>query len=205
MATLNTKIRGMQINQAVAGAGLIKDANENLAVGAGNGIVVNANDVAILAGFVSGTANVADVIALDGNGVSVGVDETTIDDNGSGQLSVVDSAITEPKLAMNDSPSAGEVITWNALGYMEWTSKVATDAVMEADILFEDFSASCDDVETDFVLAQIPISNSVQVYLNGLLQQEGSAADYTLTSQTISFAVAPLTGDLLLVHYIQNN
>jgi len=80
-----------------------------------------------------------------------------------------------------------------------------TDNIVESDILFENESANCDDVTTDFTLAQTPIVNSVQVCLNGLLQEDGSGKDYTLSGTTVSFATAPLTGDILLIHYIQNN
>lgn len=41
--------------------------------------------------------------------------------------------------------------------------------------------------------------NSLQLYLNGLLQRSGT--DYTLSVQTITFTVAPLTGDSLLAFY----
>lgn len=80
-----------------------------------------------------------------------------------------------------------------------------TDNIVEADIQVENESANCDNVETEFTLSNTPIVNSVQVYLNGLLQEEGSGKDYTLSGTTVDFATPPISGDILLIHYIINN
>lgn len=130
------------------------------------------------------------------------VDDVTLEMVSADLLQVKDGGITEPKLAMNDSPSAGEVITWNASGYMEWTSKIATDAVANADIRYENESANCNGSEDEFTLETTPVANSVQVFLNGLLQEAGSGKDYTISGTTITFADEPVTGDILLIHYI---
>ena len=88
--------------------------------------------------------------------------------------------------------------------------KISLDAVqtaplIESDILFENESANCDGVTVAFTLASTPITNSVQVYLNGLLQEAGAGEDYTLAGTTVTFTTAPITGDILLIHYIANN
>ena len=54
-------------------------------------------------------------------------------------------------------------------------------------------------VNTVFTIAYAPIDGSVQVYVNGLLQSV--TVDYTISSQTITFLVAPETGDIILVSY----
>jgi len=80
-----------------------------------------------------------------------------------------------------------------------------TDNVVEGDIQVEDLSATADGVETDFTVASTPLTNSVQVFLNGLLQQSGSGKDYTLAGTTVTFATPPETGDIVIVHYIIDN
>ncbi len=80
-----------------------------------------------------------------------------------------------------------------------------TDNIVESDIQFEDESANANGATTDFTLSNTPIANSLQVYLNGLLQQVGSGKDYTIAGTTVSFVTAPLTGDLILIHYIIDN
>lgn len=68
-----------------AGNGLEDDGSDNLQVKAGD----------------SGAANLADVISVESAGVSVKVDESTIQENGSNQLEVKDGGITVAKLASN--------------------------------------------------------------------------------------------------------
>jgi len=80
-----------------------------------------------------------------------------------------------------------------------------TDNVVESDIQVENESANCNGVTTQFTLSNTPVTNSVQVFLNGLLQEAGSGKDYTLTGTTVEFAEAPISGDILIIHYIINN
>jgi len=74
----------------------------------------------------------------------------------------------------------------------------AETVLVEDDIKFEDYSGDVD----GFELVSAPLANSVQIFLNGLLQQEGSGKDYTLTGSTVAWTVAPDAGDLILAHYI---
>lgn len=66
----------------------------------------------------------------------------------------------------------------------------------------ENHSASCNGTNTVFILAHNPVEKSVQVFLNGLLQEIG--VDYTLVGTTITFALAPNAGDILIIHYIRS-
>lgn len=55
---------------------------------------------------------------------------------------------------------------------------------------------------TIFTLAHpTPEVGSAQVFLNGLLQNSGAGNDYTISTNTITFATAPVTGSTLLVSY----
>ena len=148
------------------------------------------------------TAMAGDGLSTDADGVlDVEVDDSTIEISGDA-IQVKDGGITEPKLAMNNAPADGKVIAWNAGGsYMEWVDP-DVNAVQNADIQVENESANCNGVTTDFTLDNTPVANSVQVFLNGLLQEEGSGKDYTLSGTTVSFATAPETGDILIIHYI---
>jgi len=98
--------------------------------------------------------------------------------------------------------SADEVLTSDGAGGLSWTTKTSSDAVADTDIKFENESANCNGVTTVFTIDSSPIANSVQVYLNGLLQEEGSGKDYTISGTSITFATAPETNDILLIHYI---
>lgn len=53
-----------------------------------------------------------------------------------------------------------------------------------------------------FTLAFSPSpAASLLLTLGGVIQQQGSGKDYTLTSATITMSVAPITGDVLLAWY----
>ena len=84
--------------QITAGAGLTKTGN-TLDVGAGNGISVAADSVAVNADATGG-ANLAKAINVSSNGVAVKVDDASIEgDAGTGQLKVKDAGITNAKVA----------------------------------------------------------------------------------------------------------
>lgn len=79
--------------------------------------------------------------------------------------------------------------------------------IVEGDIIVENLSneIGVSGYAGQHTLANTPITNSVQVFLNGLLQEEGSGKDYTLTGDTIQFATSPESGDILIIHYVINN
>lgn len=52
-----------------------------------------------------------------------------------------------------------------------------------------------------FNLAASPLSGSEQVYLNGVLQNQGAGNDYTISTNTITFLTAPAALDTILVTY----
>jgi hypothetical protein len=54
---------------------------------------------------------------------------------------------------------------------------------------------------TTYTLANTPIAGSEHVYLNGILQESGAGNDYTISTNTITYLAAPLTGDKLRVTY----
>jgi flagellar hook protein FlgE len=64
-------------------------------------------------------------------------------------------------------------------------------------------SGTVDGANAAFTLANTPTVGSVQVFLNGLLQKPGVGKDYTVSAATITFVAAPLTGDLILAHYMK--
>lgn len=50
-------------------------------------------------------------------------------------------------------------------------------------------------------LSRIPLEGTEHVYLNGLLQEKGVDADYTLTGTTLTFAYSPLEDSLIQCTY----
>lgn len=64
-------------------------------------------------------------------------------------------------------------------------------------------SGSINSSNVTFTLANTPISGSEHVFLNGILYESGGGNDYTISAATITFAVAPSTGDKMKVTYRQ--
>ncbi len=85
------------------------------------------------------------------------------------------------------------------------------DAVLEADITDDDFTALLDGIETDFDLTDIPLVKSLAVYINGKFGIEGSEKDYELnpdSGQTKTIRIAGdelVAGERLFVQYIKDN
>lgn len=65
----------------------------------------------------------------------------------------------------------------------------------------EEAAGTKNGTNTAFVIANTPLSGSEQVYLNGILQNQGVGNDYTISGATITFSVAPLSNDVILVTY----
>lgn len=52
-----------------------------------------------------------------------------------------------------------------------------------------------------FTLAYTPILGSELVFLNGILQNQGAGNNYTIVNNTITFVVAPIPTNVILVTY----
>lgn len=55
-----------------------------------------------------------------------------------------------------------------------------------------------------FALAHTPISGTVHVHLNGMVQVPGSGLDYTIAINVITFTKAPRSNSEILVHYLRS-
>ena len=62
-------------------------------------------------------------------------------------------------------------------------------------------AGAIDGANLSFLLANSPITGSEHIYLNGLLQEAGASADYTISGTSIAFLVAPLSGEKIRVSY----
>jgi hypothetical protein len=94
---------------------------------------------------------------------------------------------------------SGKFLKSTGTNTVAWTD-VDTDSVQDADI-----SVLVTDVpeggQTDFEIAPC-VANSIQVFLNGMLQEGGSGKDYTVADDTVSLVVPAEEGDIVIIHYI---
>lgn len=109
------------------------------------------------------------------------------------------------------SPTAGDYtatqVTFTPAGSIAATTvqaaieEVASESVQASKQIFDDsFSGSINSSNTVFVLSATPVSGTVRVYLNGLRLK--NTVDYTISSATITFVTAPLTGDTLVLDFL---
>ena len=104
---------------------------------------------------------------------------------------------------MADSASAGYVLTSDAAGGLSWTDKAPTDNIVETD--FQKATYAGDDSTVVFSIGAAAVANSVQVYLEGMLAEEGSGNDYALSGTNVTFVTAPETGMIIQIHSVINN
>lgn len=96
---------------------------------------------------------------------------------------------------------SNQVLTTDGSGNLSWTTP-SSGGLTTSNFVFNEIPVGLiNNVNLNYTLAFIPQANTVQVFVNGLLQKP--TTDYTVIGSTLSF-VAPLqTGDELLVHYIK--
>lgn len=231
MAKLNTAIRGAQIADAVAGNGLEWTSDDVLGIDlkANDGLVIDGVEVTVdyddsTIGIKTNKLAVKDAgitetqlhTSVAGDGLAGGGGSALSVDLNELSAAVVD--VTNDSIAIvdaNDSNAsrketiadlmtavAGAGITATA-GVL--SADAITDNIVEDDILFENESDNCNGSQVEFTLSETPLANSVQVFLNGLIQEEGTGKDYLISGTTVTFVIAPASGDILLIYYFRDN
>jgi len=176
MADRNTKIRGNQI----------KD------------LTITSDDLA--------SDSVTTAKILNDNVTADKIADSAIDD----AAKIVDGVISEAKLDINSAPTDTYLLKWNSgagkLDYVNPATLVSDlgTVVLEGDIVNNEIpSGLINGSNVTFTLANAPEASSVCVFLNGLLQQMGSGKDFTISGSTITFAIAPDIGDVVIVNSIK--
>lgn len=83
-------------------------------------------------------------------------------------------------------------------------ASAGTDFVANANFVFNETpSGSVNGSNTTFTLANTPTTGTVQVFLNGQLQEPGAGNDYTISGGTITYLTAPVTNDKIRVNYMK--
>jgi len=109
---------------------------------------------------------------------------------------IIDGVVTEAKLDVYNTPTDGYVLTWNSSqSKFEWET-------LGGMLCNEVPSGLINGSNTNYTLANTPVTNSLTVFLNGLMQEPGGGNDYSLSGLTITFATAPESGDILLANYL---
>lgn len=184
------------------------DATGNVQLGAG---VVGTNelaDAAVSTGKLVDGAVSTDKLAEDA------VTEDKLADNSVSTGKLVNAAVTLEKMA---AVPAGQIIMGTAAGnaYVTLSGDVTVgeDGVVSinsetvvrvADIVKGETPAGAlNGANVTFVLANSPKVGTVDVYVNGILQDEGAGNDYELEGDTITMAYALTSADKIRVAYFK--
>lgn len=85
---------------------------------------------------------------------------------------------------------------------ISWSNPIQTGGLTGSNFVDKEVpSGSINGSNAAFVLANTPTAGSEHVYLNGVLQESGAGNDYTISSATLTFTVAPITGEKIRVSY----
>lgn len=181
-------------------AGLTESSN-NIQVNLGTDAGLDFNTGAI-------EVDVTDIIDTNsgltesGGDIQVNIDTSYLE-FATGAISIKDDSIPEVKLDIFNAPVDGYFLKYTTANGLEWAD-VASGYVELTDIIANEIpSGTINGANTDFTVANSIASGTLQVMLNGLQQEPGSGNDYTLSGTTVTFAVAPETGDILLVNYVK--
>jgi len=92
----------------------------------------------------------------------------------------------------------------NADHVIAYTDEIGNTVLVSEYIVNETPIGDVDGMNTDFALVNTPEAGTLQVYLNGMLQDPGMTNDYTISGSTVTFNSAPLTGDKVRAGYIKS-
>jgi hypothetical protein len=95
--------------------------------------------------------------------------------------------------------TTNQVLTTDGLGNLSWTTPSSGGLSASSFVYNEVPSGTV--IVNEYTLAFTPVTNTVQVFLNGLLQKP--TTDYTVSGTTITFINYPLPTDEILCHYIK--
>jgi hypothetical protein len=190
MADRFTTIFGDQIDVTALGLGLQKDVDDNLKV--------YVDDASIELSPDSGTEGQVRVKDL-------GITTAKIDNLAVTAGKIDANAVTEPKLDASNSPTSGYILTWNGSQFT-WSDPatvVDAGAITESDYIVREVPTGLiNNSNVTFVLANTPVVGKEMVFLNGVLQFQGAAKDYTISGATITFIKAPKTNSEVVVTYV---
>ena len=171
-----------------AGAGLTDTSNVFDVVAADASLVVNADDMAVQVGSTNGSSLETTATGLELAGNVTG--SRTFTQAAGESFTVSNTDANSATLAVDPDGTVTSAIA--TVGYVQ--SITGTGEVVSE-------LPTVTNGSTDVTLANAQVANSEKVYLNGIRQAPGSSNDYTVSGQTITFASALSTGDVVLVDY----
>jgi hypothetical protein len=211
---------GQTLDIVSGNAGILINANDISLQASADGTIVIGGDGIKMASLASGQifvgngSSVATARTVSGDITIGSTGVTTIGSNAVTTTKINAAAVTLPKLVTltaaqiiigtssgNASVALSGDATMNESGVVtvNATNVIKTSGVVKR----ETPTGSVNGSNAVFVLANTPKTGMEEVYVNGILQDEGSGNDYTISGATITFTYNPSTGDKIRVSYLK--
>ncbi len=150
------------------------------------------------------------VVGTGADGTWVRVDDMQVgtDNQGGIVVPVEGTGATTDTLTMYHLTTPGANVNLDVGADSQTWAKMTDVGVTAADhVIREVPSGAIDNSNVTFTLAFTPILGKEEVYLNGILQNEGASNDYTISAAVITMNDAPKGAagnpDLILVSYLK--
>jgi hypothetical protein len=162
------------------------------------GQITSAVANATLAATVTTNANLTGDVTSTGNATTIANDAVTY-----AKMQNVSAA--SKLLGRGDSGSGDtQEITIGTGLTMTGTTLTASGSLGTSNFVTRETpSGSVNGSNVTFTLANTPTAGTEMVFLNGILQEPGAGNDYTISGGTITYLIAPLTGDKIRVSYMK--
>ena len=117
-----------------------------------------------------------------------------------GSLVYVDQGSTQAEYRYFCTSNSGGTLGSTAVTYTQDTSGTLSTSNF---VFGETPSGTIDGSNTTFTIAVTPTANTLQLFMNGVYLKSGAGNDYTLSTNTITFTTAPISGDVILCNYMK--
>lgn len=155
-----------------------------------------------------GLANVDNTSDSTKNSATATLTNKTISGSSNTLSNIPQSAVTDLGTDLAAKQATSEKGNANGYASLDGTGKVPSSQLptlfdYSNFVVRETPTGSVNGTNTSYTLGYTPVSGTEQVYLNGILQEPGAGNDYTISSATITYLSAPVTGDKIRVTYMK--
>lgn len=152
---------------------------------------------AVTIGTTAGTWDVAySISTASGSGTVTTVSVASAN----GFAGTVANATTTPAITVSTTITG--ILKGNATAVSAAT--LGTDYVNNASFIARETpTGTVNGSTTVFTMANTPTAGTEMLFLNGILQEPGAGNDYTISTNSITFLTAPVTGDRVRVSYMK--